>query len=466
MEAPFCLHFLYLAYMLKQFIAFLDQQQISSSEHRLLLAVSGGVDSTVMAHLFHEAGFSCAMAHCNFQLRGSDSDADETFVGSLAKKLDMPLHTEKFNVEEWMREKGVSIQMAARELRYTWFDELIKAHSYDYLATAHNQNDSVETFFLNLSRGTGIRGLTGIPARKGYVLRPLLFASRKDILAYSKAQGIDFREDASNLETKYQRNKIRHDVIPVMEQIQPGFTRTMGENMDRMREIQDIFLFAVDQVKKEIFLQGQGHVSIAIEKLKSLTPLHTWMYELFSPFGFTRSQCEGILQMLDAESGRRSISTTHMLYKDRDKLILHKTEPKAFDRYYLDGPEKPSSLPFPMDLEVLNRSELTAIPADPKIACLDMDEIQFPLIIRHWQHGDYFFPLGMNQIKKLSDFFVDTKIPVPDKQQTWIMASGKKIVWIMGHRIDHRFRITEKTSRVLKLSFQSNVFSQHAEKRF
>jgi tRNA(Ile)-lysidine synthase len=443
--------------MLEQLNSFLEKQKISGFDTRFLLAVSGGVDSVVMAHLFLKAGFKCAIAHCNFQLRGSDSEADEAFVSSLASYLEMPLYIEKFNVEERMKEKGISVQMAARELRYTWFDKLIKEHSYDYLATAHNQNDSVETFFLNLGRGTGIRGLTGIPARKGHLLRPLLFASRQDILAYSKEHGIEYREDASNLETKYQRNKIRHDVLPVMEQVNPGFIHTMGENMKRLSEIQDIFLYAVEEARRTLFHQDQGQIRIDIQTLKALSPLPTWLYELFSPYGFTRSQCLGIKKIMEAESGRRSISTSHMLYKDREKLILLKTGQKAFDRYYLDNPEKHSSLPFPMDLDVLERSELQEIPSDPNMACLDLDEIQFPLTIRHWQHGDYFFPLGMTQIKKLSDFFVDNKIAVPQKQQTWIMASGKKIVWIMGHRIDHRFRITDKTTRILKLTFQSNV---------
>jgi len=439
--------------MLEQFKNYLTDFGISGFDNRIILAVSGGIDSVSMAHLFHMSGFNCAIAHCNFQLRGPDSEADEAFVRTLASYLEMPLFVERFDVEERVKEKGISIQMAARDLRYTWFEKLIEENSYEYLATAHNKNDSVETFFLNLSRGTGIRGLTGIPACKGHIVRPLLFATRQEILAFSRQHRIEFREDASNLETKYRRNKIRHDVIPIMEQVNPAFIETMGDNMNRLTEIQNIFLYAVEQTRKNLFHKDQGQTSIQIEKLKALSPLGTWLYELFSPYGFTRSQCQGMEKIMDAEPGRRSISTTHQLYKDRDKLILVESGPEAFDRYYLDSPERHSSLPFPMDLDVLKRSELPEIPDDPNTACLDYDEIQFPLTIRHWQHGDYFFPLGMNQVKKLSDFFVDNKIPVPRKQQTWIMASGKKIVWIMGQRIDHRFRITGKTTRILRLAF-------------
>lgn len=443
--------------MLSRFKAYLRELGVNTFEDRFMLAVSGGIDSVAMAHLFHMAGCSCAIAHCNFQLRGKDSEMDEAFVRSLAEYLEMPFFIERFEVKETTRGKGISIQMAARELRYNWFEELIVDQGYHFLVTAHNKNDSVETFFLNLLRGTGIRGLTGIPRSKGPILRPLLFATRQEIIAFSKQNKIDFREDASNLETKYQRNKIRHDVIPVMEQINPAFIETMWENMSRLGETQHIYIDAVEQKRKELFQNDNGQLRIDTESLKSLSPLRTWLFELFSPFGFTRSQCEGILKIMDASPGRRSISTTHQLFKDRDYLILVQMKSTSFDRYYLDSPEKHSSLPFPMDLEVMERKKLKEIPKDPKVACLDCDEIQFPLIIRHWQHGDYFFPLGMNQAKKLSDFFVDTKIPVPEKQQTWIMASGKKIVWIMGHRIDHRFRITENTNKILMLRFQTDV---------
>ena len=419
--------------------------------------MSGGIDSVVLAHLFQMLGCDCSIAHCNFQLRGGESDADEAFVRSLALFLEMPLFVETFDVEERALEKGISTQMAARELRYDWFEKLVNEHGFDYLATAHNKNDSVETFFLNLSRGTGIRGLSGIPRKKGHLIRPLLFASREDIVHFGKQHQVKFREDASNLETKYRRNKIRHDVLPVMEQINPGFIETMEGNMNRLGEIQDIFLHAVEEKRKALFHKEQGQIRIDTESLRLLSPLRTWLFELFSPFGFTRSQCEGIEKIMAASPGRSSISTSHQLFKDRDQLILVELLHKNFDRYYLDSPEKHSALPFPMDMEVITREELGPIPKDPHIACLDSEKIQFPLTIRHWQHGDYFFPLGMNQIKKLSDFFVDNKISVPEKKQTWIMASGKMIVWIMGQRIDHRFRITDNTSRVLVLRFQPDV---------
>ncbi len=443
--------------MLDRFNEYIEKQGLCGFGERVLLAVSGGVDSVVMAHLFAEAGYDCAIAHCNFQLRGADSDTDEVFVRELAARLEMPVYVRHCDVEREVEEKGISVQMAARELRYEWFEALEKEHVFDAVATAHNLNDSVETCFLNLARGTGIRGITGIPPRNGKVIRPVLFASRKEIEAFASQKRLAFREDQSNRETKYQRNKIRHDVIPSMEQINPGFIDTMAGNMQRLEEVGQVMKQAVERVRNELFETDKEKILIDIARLKGLAPVNTWLYELFSPFGFSRSQCEGIGQILDADPGRRSISHTHQLFKDRERLILVESKNASFERYYLDSPEKLSSLPFSMDVEVVERGELEKIPSDADIACLDFDEISFPLTIRHWLHGDYFYPLGMDQIKKLSDFFVDQKVPVPEKERTWILASGKKIVWIMGRRIDHRFRITNQTKRVLLLRLQPDV---------
>ena len=443
--------------MLQDFNSYIRKLDLCRPDDRILLAVSGGMDSVVMAHLFKEAGYDCIIAHCNFQLRSEDSELDEGFVRSLAHYLEIPVKVKCFDVEAEMKEHGISMQMAARDLRYAWFEELLTEQSLDFVATAHNQNDAVETFFLNLSRGSGIRGLKGISPRRERIIRPLLFASRPRIESYQKSHKIDFREDASNLETKYQRNKIRHDVLPVMEQINPGFMEAMEGNMERLGEVFEIYDQSVQQVRNELLKESQGKIIIQIERLRALSPLRTWLYELFSPFGFTPMQCEGIEKIMDAGPGRQSISTTHRLFVDRNRMILVPTSTKSFERFYLDDPEKHSSLPFPMDMEVMDRAELESIPTNPNVACLDLDEIQFPLIIRRWMHGDYFFPLGMDQNKKLSDFFVDEKVPVPEKERIWIMASGEKIVWIMGYRIDNRFRISSSTSRVLRLRFQSEI---------
>ena len=443
--------------MLNRFTDYLKEKQLCKKGDRILLAVSGGIDSVVLAHLFKSAGYDCTIAHCNFQLRGEESELDEVFVRSLARTMDFPIQLKRFDVEAEMKDGGVSLQMAARDLRYRWFEDLLQEHKLDRVATAHNKNDAIETFFLNLSRGSGIRGLKGISPRRGKIIRPLLFASRKEIESYQSKHNLEYREDSSNQETKYQRNKIRHDVLPVMEQINPAFMEIMEGNMERLGEAFEIYDRAIQKMRSELFEDKGGKISIQTEKLRRLSPLRTWLFELFSPFGFTRLQCEGIEHFMKAGPGRQSISTTHRLYKDRDRMILVKSGGPGFERYYLDDPEKHSSLPFPMDMEVLDRADLVKIPDDPNTACLDLDQIQFPLTIRRWMFGDYFYPLGMEQIKKLSDFFVDEKVPVPEKESAWIMAAGKKIVWIMGYRIDHRFRITSATRRVLKLRFQPEI---------
>lgn len=437
--------------MLERFRAYNEEQGLLKYGQRVLLTVSGGVDSVVMAHLFAEGDFDCAIAHCNFQLRGKDSDADEAFVRTLAARLEMPVYVEHFDVDREMEERGISLQMAARDLRYNWFSELSEEHAFDAIATAHNLNDSVETFFLNLARGTGVRGMTGIPGRNENIIRPVLFASRKEIEAYANSRNIAFREDSSNRETKYQRNKIRHDVIPSMEQINPTFIATMASNMERMVELKEIVERSVDRLREEIFHRTSGEIHIETEKLMKLDPVGTWLYELFAPFGFTRLQCREIEQLLQSGSGKRFISPSHQLFKDRERLILVESKTDSFERFYLDKPEKSSSLPFSMDVETMDRKDLGKIPSENHTACLDYDEILFPLTIRRWLPGDYFYPLGMDQMKKLSDFFVDEKVPVPEKERTWILASGKKIVWIMGRRIDHRFRIKENTRKVLLL---------------
>ena len=370
--------------MLKRFEDYLNEQKLCSKSDRILLAVSGGIDSVVMTHLFHSAGYDCAVAHCNFQLRGEDSEADETFVRELAGYLEMPVFVKRFDVDELVQNKGISVQMAARELRYEWFEELLSEETLDLVATAHNKNDSVETFFLNLSRGSGIRGLKGIAPKRAYIIRPMLFVTRREIETYRRAQRIEYREDVSNFETKYLRNKIRHDVIPVMEQINPGFIESMSRSMIQLGEIHLIYRDFIEQKRSALFEEHADRITIDVRKLGELHPLRTWLFELFSPFGFSRSQCEGIEKIMEAGPGSRSISPSHQLYKDREQLILIPSPTDSFDRYYLDGPDKHSALPFSIDMDVIEREELGRIPKDPMCACLDLDEVQFPLIIRHW----------------------------------------------------------------------------------
>ncbi len=437
--------------MTERFISFIECHHLCTKDQQIMLAVSGGIDSVVMTDLFSKAGFDCVILHCNFGLRDGESDGDEAFVRSIAAKYDYPVFVRRFPTVDFAGEKGISIQMAARELRYTWFDEFSRDKTGGVIATAHTLNDSVETVLLNLTRGTGIKGLTGIPIVNGSYIRPLLFASRMEIMEYVKINNLYYREDSSNASKKYRRNKIRHDMIPLFEEINPSFISTMGENIRRFDESHSIYMAQVISKRKEIFDIKDTHIEISIDSIKKLQPRKSWLYELFSEFNFSMDQCLNIEKILFSDSGKQFISPTHRLFRDREKFMVFKVEESAFERYYIDSPKSKASLPFSMDIEVLERSELKGFPGSESIANLDLEKLSFPLILRKWQHGDYFIPLGMEQMKKVSDFFIDNKIPVPVKNRTWILTSGTKIVWIVGQRIDNRFRITEKTKQILRL---------------
>ncbi len=437
--------------ILATFQSFIQAHNLCSQQEDIMLALSGGIDSVVMTDLFYKAGYNCSILHCNFNLRGEESDGDEAFVRSVSASYDMPVFVKNFQTEDYATKEGISIQMAARKLRYDWFDETSRIHGIDLIATAHNMNDSIETVLINLSRGTGIKGLVGIPIRNGKFIRPLLNIPRKEIVEYAKEKNLKFREDSSNASKKYHRNKIRHDVIPVLEEVNPSFINTMYENIARISEAYEIFQDTIETKRKILFVKKSTHYQVSVAELKQLSPLSTWLFELFSVYNFSRDQCKNIELILDSDSGKQFISTSHMLYKDRDNLLLMEVEEESFERFYIDSHGSRASLPFPMDIDLVNIQNIGDFPDSQQIAFLDFDKLNFPLTVRKWQHGDYFFPLGMEQMKKVSDFFIDEKIPVPIKKQTWILASGKNIVWIMGFRIDDRYKITDQTTQVLKL---------------
>jgi len=437
--------------MINRFKEFILSNQLCNIDGQVLLAVSGGIDSVVMTDLFCTSGYDCILLHCNFELRGEESDGDEAFVRSLAARYEIPVFVKHFDTAGFAEDNGISIQMAARELRYEWFNTVYHQQQADQIATAHNLNDSVETVFLNLSRATGIKGLTGIPVQNRHYIRPLLFATREEIENYARLHHLQYREDSSNKSRRYQRNMIRHDVFPLFESINPGFIRTMGENISRFSDAHNIYRKKVDEIRDVLFTEREGYIEIDLGELRKLSPQGSWLYELFSDYGYSMDQCLNIAKILDSESGKQFVSPSHRLYKDREKLLLFKASEPEFQRYYIDSPESHATLPFAMDMEVLDRKQIGEYGNHEHIAYLDMEELKFPLMLRKWQHGDYFYPLGMDQMKKVSDFFIDNKIPVPIKNNTWLLTSGSKIVWITGLRIDHRFRIKPGTKKVLKL---------------
>jgi tRNA(Ile)-lysidine synthase len=442
--------------MLKEFKAFIASEKLCDPKDRVLLAVSGGIDSMVMNELFHRAGYVTGIAHCNFGLRGKESDADEAFVAKLAKKYGVPFYSKRFCTTKVTKERGISIQMAARELRYEWFEELLIKENYSAIATAHHLDDQAETFFINLLRSTGIAGFHGILPRQGNIIRPLLFTNRDNIRAFARKHKIAFREDSSNAESKYLRNKIRHEIIPIFREQNPAFPQILSETIKRMRETEVIFRNSIGEARKKIIRTNPAGTHVLIENLKKLTPVDIYAFELLSPFGFNEDIIRDILHSPDDSSGSIFYSPTHRLIKNREELILNPLPEKKGSRLMkaeISIPENKKEIRRPIHLSFTKISTLKKFVIDPskEIASLDLHKIIFPLILRRWEKGDFFYPLGMNKKKKLSDYFIDAKLSIPQKENTWLLCSGPDILWIVGQRIDHRFRVTPKTKAVIQV---------------
>ncbi|HEY4784801.1 MAG TPA: tRNA lysidine(34) synthetase TilS [Bacteroidales bacterium] len=421
-------------------------------EKKFLLAVSGGIDSMVMMHLFYRLKSSCAVVHCNFQLRGEESDGDEAFVREQASKLYYKAFVTRFETEEYALENHLSIQMAARELRYTWFEKLLKVHQFDFISVAHNRDDAIETFFINLARGSGIAGLTGMRPTNGNVIRPLLSASRAEIEQYANENGITFREDSSNASDKYLRNYIRHQLIPDFEEAFPHFRETMAQNLEKLNDAYSFYKQAVNDEIDKITRLNEKLLFIDIPQLLTTPASKTVLFEILKNYGFSPATVDEIFNVTRAISGKQFVSATHKLVKDRDCFIVSELENEGNIRYYVDESTKAIENPIHLTLEILDKTMDFLIEKRPTLAFLDYDKLEFPLMLRKWQPGDYFAPLGMNGMKKLSDFFIDQKLSLIDKQNTWLLLSGNHIVWVIGKRIDDRFKVTETTQRILKIS--------------
>jgi tRNA(Ile)-lysidine synthase len=444
--------------MLKAFKTYIANEKLFLPGERVLLAVSGGMDSVVMTELFARGRFSFAIAHCNFSLRGKESDADESFVKNLAKKLKVPCHIRQFLTTDYADEHGLSTQMAARELRYGWFNELLTKEGYSVLATAHHLDDQIETFFINMLRSTGIAGFHGILPKQGKIIRPLLFASRKEIEEFVKKNDLAYREDTSNQEIKYLRNKIRHELLPVLAEINPGFRNILTENIYRVREAESIFRDTVNQARSTFVRKKKERLLISISQIKELTPNKTYLFEFLSPFGFNYPVIKDISEALNEEAGKQFYSPTHRLIKDRNDLIItplpaDKKNPVEKNVFQIPENHSRVKVPLKLTLKKLLKDKNFQVDLSPHIANLDLHKITFPLTLRKWQHGDAFHPFGRDYKKKLSDFFTDNKFSIDDKENTWILCSGGKIIWIVGHRIDNRFRITPKTKQVLQIKW-------------
>jgi tRNA(Ile)-lysidine synthase len=439
--------------MLQAFKAYIVSEKLFSPKERILLAVSGGRDSVAMTHLFHLSGFRFGIAHCNFQLRGEESDKDKLFVESLAKKYNVPFFSTTFNISKYINKKGVSIQMAARELRYAWFNEILKDENFDLVATAHHLDDQIETFFINLLRSSGIAGFHGIPVKNGKVIRPMLFSYRKDIDDFININHLAYREDSSNLETKYLRNRIRIEVLPVLKDINPDFHRVLTENIDRVADAEKIFEEAIRKKMHKMISKDDDHFVISIHEMKKLTPLLTYLYEFLSPYGFNYTVITELMKVLDEGASKKFYSSTHLLIKDRKQLIISRLkiseEMKEKCEYLIDEKKSLIQKPVKLSFKKIKKDKTFSINTGKNFANLDSLRITYPLVLRKWKKGDHFQPFGRGQKKKLSDFFIDQKFSLLEKENTWLLCSGDKIIWVIGHRIDNRFRITQRTQDVL-----------------
>lgn len=438
--------------MLPELEKYIEREKLFNPTDRLVLAVSGGVDSMVMLELFRQLPYDFVVAHCNFKLRGTESDGDEVFMHDYCGEHGIELYVKTFETREFALQEGISIEMAARELRYKWFYELLDSLHYQYLLTAHHQDDLVETMLINLSRGTGIRGLSGIHPKKGRRVRPLLFASQEQIVDYALAHQIPYRDDSTNNDVIYHRNLIRHQVIPLLEKVNPAFKQNAAKTADVLRETERIYQSKIEDEKHQLITNEGANLHLSIDYLKHSSFVETLLFEVLHPFGFNGGQSKEIGQALDAEAGKTFYSETHRLVKDREQLILSPLTEEGLSRYYIEPDCLEIVEPVRMQFQQLEKNTDFHFSRDPKIADFDLDKLQFPLMLKKWEQGEYFQPLGMDGFKKLSDFFIDEKFSIPEKENCWILYSNGKVVWITGHRIDNRFKITSETKQVLRIT--------------
>jgi tRNA(Ile)-lysidine synthase len=437
--------------MIDRFREFIEQKDLCRGTDRILLAISGGVDSLVMLDLFLKNGYKTGLVHCNFGLRGDESDGDEEFVKKLAEERDVVCYTKRFETQKIASDKGISTQMAARELRYEWFEEVRLREGNNYIATGHNFNDSVETMVFNLIKGTGLKGLTGISAKSGNVIRPLLFASREEIEAYASENNIAFRTDSSNASIKYHRNYIRHEILPEFRKVNPGFDFTVRNTLERLEGIQR-FLNDWLETERESYMSEEGKDIYLRNDFFSRINEPAILYEVIRKYGFNFDQCESIIAGLGNKAGKIFYSEEFTLNIDRDHLII---SPKQQAEEHFEISKKDKLLVtdrFNLTFEILEATPVLS--PDRHIAYLNLDKLHYPLVLRNWEKGDWFMPLGMKGKKKLSDFMIDKKIPLNLKKRIMVLLSKDSIAWVAGHRIDDRFKIDSKTRKILKIIYR------------
>lgn len=414
-----------------------------------LLAVSGGRDSMAMLQAFYEMNLTLSVAHMNFKLREQESDDDEAFVRAWCQQHQVPFYTKWGDAASWRQNQKASIQEAARHLRYQWFQELADEIGAHRIATAHHQDDQIETVLFQIGRGCGMKGLCGIPRENGRIIRPILHWTSAQLEEYVAQKKIAYRTDSSNLKTEYTRNQIRHDLLPGIEKIFLGFKQTMAQNIRRWSEAELVYQQSIQKILAKLTTQKGPDSYVPIRKLQASGPLQTLLYEWLQPYHFTPHQCEEVSRLLSSQSGASVYSTTHRVVRDRNNLILtaNNSVQSGLIPIHSNRPEIPFAhglLQWKFQPPVRG-----AINPDPLVAQVDANSLEWPLTFRPWKPGDYLYPLGMKKKKKVARVLIDAKVPLPEKDRVWVLLSGDRIVWIAGYKLDDRFKVKETTREIV-----------------
>jgi len=453
----------------------IEQQHLFPQNSLLLLAVSGGVDSVVLCELCYRSNYNFVIAHCNFQLRGEESYRDENFVRTLGDRYQKPVLVNAFDTRHYAHQHKVSVQVAARELRYNWFYDLLLKEKHDenkidangastlpanpgFLLTAHHADDNIETVLMNFFKGTGIAGLRGILAKQGKLIRPLLPFRKEQLLAFAREQQLGWVEDSSNLTEKYSRNYFRQQLLPLVQKLYPQAESNMLDNIERFKDAELLYRQAIAIHKKKLLEHKGNEIHIPVLKLQQAEPLRTVVYEIVKEYGFTSQQLGDIISLLHAGSGKYVQSASHRVIRNRNWLVIAPIANEASQFVLVEEGERDVKCNnFQLRFSRVDAVDMPAgIPADRNIAFLDHRNIRYPLIVRKWKAGDYFYPLGMKKKKKLARFFIDQKLSKTEKENIWVLESDKKILWVIGHRIDERFKIKEGTNNIFKITLSNN----------
>lgn len=430
---------------------FIEKELKLASNAKLVLGVSGGVDSVVMTHILNDLGYHCIIAHCNFHLRGEESNRDENVVFNFGNELNLKVEKIDFDTKTYAKQNKLSIEMAARELRYRWFEEIRQKHKAQYIAVAHHSDDSVETLLMNLIRGTGLRGLKGIEAVNDKIIRPMLCCTRSEIEQYASNNQLKYIFDSSNAETDFVRNKIRLEIVPKLAEINPAIKQTLAETTERLLGTWKVFEQAIEKIKQEITYAKDNKLYIDIEKLQQQPDIQTVLFEILQPYQFHSDTIIQLTESLNSTSGLQFHSVEYVIIKDRKFLIL--SDRKSAENIEIQISEETTEIEKPLSLQIktFEKQSTFSVSKLPHLIQLDLDKIKFPLTLRKWKTGDFFYPFGMNNSKKVSDFLIDEKVNILDKQDIWVLTSEEKIAWIVGMRTDNRFKINTDTQKILEI---------------